>query len=281
MSLREAFSANLTRLCASQASIAAICRATQINRQQFNRYLSGESLPNQRNLAKICEFFGVDERGMFGQDESAPPKGPLTETSWWSHVDLRAALKLIHSDTRPSIAAGLYFADFAVPGDRSSIVRSAIVIRNDGNLTTFRRLTGLSERKGSWWSQFHGDHKGFILERAHWLYLVGLNARGSREPSLIVLRWMSGSRPMLTGQALVMGPAGPTATAVVVNPCRPGMKLRTAVRASHVYSTDDPHIEPLILDALEEQSLTLADKTWSPDLSVRPLHPRPPSTVRQ
>jgi transcriptional regulator with XRE-family HTH domain len=281
MSLRDSFSANLTRLCASKTSIAAICRATSINRQQFNRYLSGESLPNRRNLAKICEYFGVDEGGLFGKDDAAEAKAPLGETAWWSHVDLRAVLKLIHSDTRPSIAPGLYFADFAVPGDRTSIVRSTIVIRNDGNLTTFRRLTGLAERKGSWWSQFHGDHKGFILERAHWLYLAGLNARGSREPSLIVLRWMSGSRPMLRGQALVMGPAGPTATAVVVNPCRPGMRLRTAVRASHVYSTDDPHIEPLILDALEEQSMTLADKSWSPDLSVRPLHPRQSTTLRQ
>jgi transcriptional regulator with XRE-family HTH domain len=283
MALREAFSANLTRLCASRTSIASICRATQINRQQFNRYLSGESLPNERNLAKICGYFGVDESGLFGQEDAgaAGAKDQLNENAWWSHVDLRAVLKLVHSDARPSIAAGIYFADFAVPGDRGSIVRSTIIIRNDGNLTTFRRLTGLAERRGSWWSQFHGDHKGLILERAHWLYLVGLNARGNREPSLIVLRWVSGSRPMLRGQALVMGPAGPTATAVVVNPCRPNMKLRTAVQQSHVYSTDDPHIEPLILDALEEQSMTLTDKTWSPDLSVRPLHPRQSTPLRQ
>ncbi len=281
MSLREAFSTNLTRLCASKASIAAICRATSINRQQFNRYLSGESIPNRRNLEKICGYFGIDEQGLFGQEEPGAVKDPINEKTWWSHVDLRAALKLIYSDTKPSIGAGIYFAHFAVPGDRDSIIRSTIVIRNDGNLTTFRRLTGLAERKGSWWSQFHGDHKGIILERAHWLYLPGLNARGNREPSLVVLRWLSGSRPMLGGEALVMGPAGPTATAVVVNPCRPGMKLRTAVRSSHVYSTDDPRIEQIILDALEEQSKVLADRTSPPDLSVRPLNPRQTTATRQ
>jgi transcriptional regulator with XRE-family HTH domain len=281
MSLREAFSANLARLCAEQASIAAICRATRINRQQFNRYLSGESLPNQRNLEKICEYFRIDESDLFEQAEIDVGKDPTNERSWWSHVDLRALLKLIHSDTKPSIKPGLYFAHFAVPGDRDSIVRSTIVIRNDANLTTFRRLTGLAERRGSWWSQFHGDHKGIIVERAHWLYLTGLNARGNREPSLMVLRWLSGSHPILSGQALVMGPAGPTATAVVVSPCKAGMTLRSAVRASHVYATTDARIEPIILDLLEDQSVALADRAWAPDLSVRPLNQRQSAAARQ
>lgn len=31
-----------------------------INRQQFNRYLSGESMPSYKNLKKICDFFGVE-----------------------------------------------------------------------------------------------------------------------------------------------------------------------------------------------------------------------------
>jgi hypothetical protein len=57
MSLREVLSANLSRLCEGEVSIAAVCRATRINRQQFNRYLSGASIPNGRNLEKICRYF--------------------------------------------------------------------------------------------------------------------------------------------------------------------------------------------------------------------------------
>ena len=280
MSLREALAVNLTRLCQAEDSIAAVCRSTKINRQQFNRYLSGGALPNERNLEKICAYFRIEEEDLFRQGEEAHG-GQASDKSWSSHVDLRAVLKLIHSDARPSIAPGIYFVYFAVPQDRVSIVRSTLVIRNEGNLTTFRRLTGLSERKGSWWSQFYGDHKGVILERAHWLYLVGLNARGSREPSQIVLRWLSGSRPMLGGQAMVMGPAGPTATAVVVDPCKPGMHLRSAIRASHAFSIDDAGVEPIVLDALEEQGKALADKTRGLDLSVKPLGPRPGAFVRQ
>lgn len=280
MSLRDALSANLSRLCEGEQSIAAVCRSAKINRQQFNRYLSGDAIPNERNLGKICGYFGVSADDLF-RAEAGGDRNAAAPRNWWSHLDFRDALKLVHSDARPSIAPGIFSVYFAVPQDRNTIVRSTMVVRNDGNLTTFRRLTGVSERKGSWWSQFFGDHKGIILERAHWLYMVGLNTRGGREPSLIVLRWLSGSRPMLGGQALVMGPVGPTATAVVIDPCRPGLKLRTALRASHAYSTDGADVEPIVLDALEEQAKSLADKTRRVDLTIKPFDPRPPGGATQ
>jgi hypothetical protein len=88
-------------------------------------------------------------------------------------------------------------------------MRSVLIVRNDGNLTTFRRLTGISEPRRSWWSHFTGDHKGIIVERLHWLYFVALNWRGTREPSLLALRWIPISEPMLGGQAMIMTPTGP------------------------------------------------------------------------
>ena len=236
----------------------AVCRATNINRQQFQRYLSG-TVPYERNLEKICNYFGLRAEDMFTPVVVEPGDAPISEKTWWSHVDLRAALKLVHSDTRPSIPAGLYFVNFAVPGMPDFIVRSAMIIRHDGNLTTFRRLTGTAEAKGSWWSQFHGDHKGVVIERAHWPHFVGLNSRGSREPSLMSVRWLPGSRQMLGGQAMVMGPAGPRAAAVVIDRCNPSLKLRTAVKASHAYSIDDVGIEPIIIDTLDEQTRLLGE----------------------
>ena len=72
--------------------------------------------------------------------------------SAWSHTDVRAALKLIYSAGPTSITPGLYFAYFAVPWEKDSVMRSALIVRCDGGLTTFRRLTGVAERRGSWWS---------------------------------------------------------------------------------------------------------------------------------
>ena len=168
MSLHEALSVNLARLCEGKGSIAAVCRATQINRQQFNRYLSGETVPNKRNREKICRYFGIAERELF--IEPAEETGSRTgdPTGSWSHREMRAAMKLIYSEPPLSIRPGIYFTYFAIPQDQTSIMRSVLVIRNDGGLTTFRRLTGFSEPHGSWWSHFTGDHKGIVIERLHW-----------------------------------------------------------------------------------------------------------------
>lgn len=52
---------NLALLCSYHRSIAEACRRLGLNRQQFNRYLSGQSHPSRRNMRKLCDFFGVTE----------------------------------------------------------------------------------------------------------------------------------------------------------------------------------------------------------------------------
>lgn len=271
MSLHEALSVNLARLCEGKGSIAAVCRATQINRQQFNRYLSGETVPNKRNREKICRYFGIAERELF--IEPAEETGSRTgdPSGSWSHREMRAAMKLIYSEPPLSIRPGIYFTYFAIPQDQTSIMRSVLVIRNDGGLTTFRRLTGFSEPHGSWWSHFTGDHKGIVIERLHWLYFVALNWRGTREPNMLALRWLPISEPMLGGQAMIMTPTGPSVTAVVLTPCDKSMSFMAAVRASHVFSTNDEKLDPMVMDALDQQCQALVATTRKIDLSVRPL----------
>lgn len=59
------FSENLRVLCSYVRSVSHVCRQLDINRQQFARYLNGETLPSQYNLRKICDFFGVEESEIF------------------------------------------------------------------------------------------------------------------------------------------------------------------------------------------------------------------------
>lgn len=278
MSLREVLSANLSRLCEGEVSIAAVCRATRINRQQFNRYLSGTSIPNGRNLEKICRYFHTDETELFRpRYEDAPGAPGEADPEAWSHADVRATLKRLRGESPTSIDPGIYFAHFAYQQDPSMIMRSAVIVRRDGNLSTFRRLTGFSESKGSWWSHFTGDHKGIILERRHWLYFVGLNSLAHHEPTLFVLRWVPNAEPMLAGHANILTPSGPMVTAIVLTSCGSGTSLRSAVRASHVYSSSDRLIDPMVIDALDQQSHALGAMIRPIDLTVTP-QAREPAT---
>lgn len=54
-------SQNLRTLCSYGRSISDICRRVSLNRQQFDRYLTGQSQPSLSTLRRICDFFGVDE----------------------------------------------------------------------------------------------------------------------------------------------------------------------------------------------------------------------------
>ena len=53
--------ANLLHLSSLYPSIAEVCRQLGINRQQFNKYLAGQSRPSRHNMRRICDFFGVSE----------------------------------------------------------------------------------------------------------------------------------------------------------------------------------------------------------------------------
>lgn len=271
MSLRAALASNLRQLCNGEQSIAAVCRAANINRQQFNRYLSGDSLPNQRTRERICRYFQIDEPDLFREPAGPVARAPAEEEPGWSHTGVRAALKQIMSEVPTSITPGLYFAHFLIPQHPNSIARSTVVVRRDGNLTTFRRLTGLAEPRGSWWAQYVGDHNGVILERRHIVYFVGMNQRDAREPTFLVLRWQPVSRPILGGHAMILTPSGPTITPVVLSPCPRKTSLRAALRASHVYSADDARIEQVVADLLDQQRQSLITMTRLLNVAVEPV----------
>ena len=54
------FAPNLRLACGFERSISEVCRRIGINRQQFNRYLSGQSRPSRFNMNRICAHFGLE-----------------------------------------------------------------------------------------------------------------------------------------------------------------------------------------------------------------------------
>jgi transcriptional regulator with XRE-family HTH domain len=55
------FGENLRLACSFHPSIAHVCRRLGLNRQQFNRYLAGQSRPSMHNLRKLGDFFGFEQ----------------------------------------------------------------------------------------------------------------------------------------------------------------------------------------------------------------------------
>src|SRR5215475_9721310 len=85
MTLKQNFATNLRLLCGRHRSVSELCRRLAINRQQFNKYLAGTSLPSPATLGRICAFFAIDQGDIllapaaFAASADARPKeqGPL------------------------------------------------------------------------------------------------------------------------------------------------------------------------------------------------------------
>ena len=56
---------NLRFCCDHYRSVSDLCRKLGLNRQQFNRYLSGEALPSRYNHKKMSDFFGLEDDELF------------------------------------------------------------------------------------------------------------------------------------------------------------------------------------------------------------------------
>lgn len=99
--LRAMFGANLRRLAAGYTSISDLSRQLNINRTQFNRYLSGESFPRPDVLARICAFFDVDGRVLLEPvDQIANTDDPISNPYLRDYVG--AGAQNIPEDVFPS-----------------------------------------------------------------------------------------------------------------------------------------------------------------------------------
>lgn len=253
MTVRDNIAANLRALCAQRGSIAQACREAGINRQQFNRYLTGEAIPNKANLQKICSYFAVSDTELF----QAPGGGEPVEAGFGVIDTIDPSWRKIFDNVTSmppaTIADGSYYVYYRMPDADAEIARSVMFIRTDGNLKTFRRITNISAHSSAKWHYFQGDHKGVVLERRHRLNMIGIASEGRDEPSLISVQWIGHLPPLYVGTALVFGIAGPLALPVVLERLASSIAPRQALRGCNIYSIDSTEISPLIKNFLDAQ----------------------------
>ena len=132
----ENFSINLRTVCNEKISVAHVCRKMEINRQQFNKYLSGQIYPSKYNLNKICQYFQFSEEELnleSGQFAQITPKNLQSEPHS-ERSELENIISSIPSQNKDlSRYEGYYFSHFHSSGYPGYIIRSLIHIYNYNN----------------------------------------------------------------------------------------------------------------------------------------------------
>ncbi|MDM0087231.1 MULTISPECIES: helix-turn-helix transcriptional regulator [unclassified Variovorax] len=186
------FPGNLKLLCSHYRSIADVCRRLEINRAQFNKYLSGQSVPTAHNLKRICDFFGVDELEIaqpapaFAQligvrrdgGAAAQPKSPPL-----AHLE---HLRAQSSESRLARHVGYYFEYYHSMSSPGHILRSLVHLRADAGHFGYERTERL-QRADAPADHVRCRYIGTTFDLQGKLFLVDYESLTSNEISQTVL----------------------------------------------------------------------------------------------
>jgi len=118
------FAQNLNAVATGHRSIAELCRLLGFNRQQFCRYLSGETQPSRHNLRRISEGLGIPVADLQGSNEDFLAKHVRRDVEGKNWPLFHRAFPGELQKLRPLL--GYYHGYFAVPGFPGMIVRSLV-----------------------------------------------------------------------------------------------------------------------------------------------------------
>ena len=248
------FADNLRALCTRHGSIAAVCRAIGMNRQQFNKYLSGSTLPNVATLEKICSFFHIESENLFRDPSgSARPRSDAVLVGLPLH-GLGFAANAVAAMQPTTLRTGCYHLYSWWPRDETKCLREALFIQKKGSTTVFTRFTkyrAAGQRQNYYLS---GRHDGVVLESEKARYLLSLNRKGCSDVSLVSIGAENAlSQGFLSGLALAMAPSGTPQAVRATLQYRGGSDvLRRTIRDAGVLPLSDMSIPDEV-----RQSLTL------------------------
>lgn len=216
VTVHKQFSENLRALCLKKGTIADVCRDLEINRQQFNKYLSGASLPNPATMVKLAKYFGVDQIAFF-QSPRALRGSVADETYSGMHkLFLDNPDVIRHLDRTASqsldvpVQDGCYHLYYPWLFDPALVVRAVVVIFRRDGFTYFRRYTRLQTGTSQKLRHYpRGWHEGLVVRHEGNVCFIGRNAIGFGEVSLQAFAFENFvAENAITGLSLVVTPWG-------------------------------------------------------------------------
>ncbi len=245
----EKMAKNLRELCSQQPSVSRICREIGLNRQQFDRYLKGRTMPSAYNMRRICTYFGIGEEDLLGEPRRLRRRLEPLYTR-------ESALEQALSPEPGEIAllsnyAGLYFYFFLSPNWPGQVQCGLMTIATDEKEARTRYL-------GRVWDP---DFRKIIRSR----FIGRIVLRGDR---LFILEHSSPHADSL-GQTILYAAhqhqsnyitgmcfgidwqpqRAPFASPVIMKRLSNTVSLRESVRACGLYDPDSRLLDPIVRNA--------------------------------
>lgn len=239
--------ANLRYLCGYYRSVSEVCREIGVNRQQFNKYISGHTSPSLHTLRKISDFFSLDIdeiclpheelRQIFEARRSMPP-GPrlFTRRTLIDEHDVGHLLR--------DLGTSFFRSDASVLAKLCGIYhRYHYAFDNSGRVV--RSLFRIAERDGLYTTK--------LVERIHH-HSNGSNRYTTLKYEGVVMA-MSGCVFNVEYETLMRSCIGYAAFA---NFHRPGQRFLLGLQTSFSSSSGKPTATRVVLERIPVKSTTRA-----------------------
>ena len=206
------FSENLRLLAGYYPSIAEVCRRIGLNRQQFNKYLSGQTRPSRHTLRRICDFFGVEDyellmpadqfRGLIAVRPQRAENLETDEAPPYQAPPYIESLEALFSASRTDVTRylGYYFTyrfSFSKP---ELVLKSLVHFWREDSRVLSKRVERFLESDGNATLSFLCKYLGYLLFLGDRIYVVERDTLGDGEVSETILypsyrnqvTWLSG-----------------------------------------------------------------------------------------
>jgi transcriptional regulator with XRE-family HTH domain len=218
MSIRSIFAGNLRRLSSREKSHAHVARELGLNRQQFNGYVTGKNLPNERVIDNICAYFQVDVGTLFREANPETDFQNIESLTDRQRKFIDRVIAAEKATSRQALQDGLYYIYFSVSGDPDMVACSLMAVRREGGLTTFRRITRLGGASGGLRPRGRGVHSGIVIFRDGLAFFIGLDSIDNAVPTILVGRLVTSSEILYAGQAHLVTDTGFTHVKFSITP---------------------------------------------------------------
>lgn len=253
---------NLRLLCAHYPSVAEVCRRIAINRQQFNKYLSGASTPSMHTLKRISDFFGVEESELLLPSPDFAALIEVRREAPPSASPLAAMIEEIaakHPDSQQKLRryCGAYAAYMYTPAYPGMIIRYLAVIHQLGDHTYGKSIERLIDKGHPEQGGFISKYSSLVLHTDDRIYVMDHNPHSHEVFALTVLYPSHRTRVhLLTGLGLAVsgGPGRQAfATRVVFEYLGETTDLRAAIAACGLYPEDGGEIDAAIIARIKNE----------------------------
>lgn len=253
------FTLNLRLLSSNHRSVAEVCRRMKLNRQQFNKYLAGASLPSAQNLRRIATFFGVEEGELFLRHHDFAKRVLAAPTSDNLPAGLQKFWDAQQAKRGATAAAlkrycGYYHLHFRSPAWPNRIIRSVAVIYQQDGRTYIRNLERLVRRDKPHLGNFVVKYQGIVLIEGDRIFTLDRPDMGDGTIALTVLYPSQRQHLVLLHGLVLAVTAGsgrqPYASRIVFSYLGKTPNLRDAIAACGVFSVDGTEIDADIVQAV-------------------------------